>query len=155
MAAPQVTLPPTAPNKYGGDPVAFDAAMQAFLNWMASAVAQQNAQAQWENTTADSVQVLANAAQADRVLVQNAKAAIDAQSPVANAAAAAAAAAAAQGYASLAQATNPDAPLRLNPRTITTNTTIPSAYNASSVGPVTVAEGVTVTVSNSATWSIH
>ncbi len=95
------------------------------------------------------------AAQADRILVQAGAAAVAAQSPVTNAAAAAASALAAQVYATLAQATNPDAPVRLNPRRITNNLNIASGYNAASVGPVVIAEGVTVTVSDNATWSIH
>ena len=57
--------------------------------------------------------------------------------------------------AAQAQATNPDSPVRLNPRNITANLTIPSAYNAASVGPITVADGITVTVQDNATWSIH
>ena len=99
--------------------------------------------------------VSANAAQADRIAVQVAKSAIDAQSPVVNAAAAAASAAAAATYASTAQAANPDSPIRLNPRRITSDFVIASAYNAASVGPIAVSDGVTVTVGDNATWSIH
>ena len=95
------------------------------------------------------------AAQADRILTTAAAAAVAAQSPVTNAAAAAASALAAQGYATLAQATNPDAPVRLNPRRITTALNIASGYNAESVGPITIAEGITVTVSDNATWSVN
>jgi len=73
----------------------------------------------------------------------------------ASAAAAAAAQTAAQGYATTALATNPDAPVRLNPRYITTSLTIASAYNAASVGPITIISGATVTISDNATWSIH
>ena len=72
-----------------------------------------------------------------------------------NAAAAAAAAAAAQAYASLAQATNPDSPIRLNPRRIAVNFTVPTGYNAASTGPITVADGVAVTVATGASWSVH
>lgn len=93
--------------------------------------------------------------QADRILTQADAAAVAAQSPVANAAAAAASALAALGYASTAQATNPDSPIRLNPRKITANFAIASGYNAASVGPIAIAEGVTVTVGDNATWSIH
>lgn len=67
---------------------------------------------------------------------------------------AAAARNAAQGYATLAQATNPDSPVRLNTARITADTAIPEGYNAVSAGPIEVAEGVTVTVSDNATWSI-
>ena len=99
--------------------------------------------------------VSANAAQADRILCDAAAAAVAAQSPVTNAAAAAASAVLAAAYASTAQATNPDSPIRLNPRKITADFTIASTYNAASVGPITISEGVTVTVSDNATWSIH
>ena len=51
-----------------------------------------------------------------------------------------------QGYAE---------PIRVNPRFITANFTVASAYNAASVGPITVSDGVTVTVNDNATWSIH
>jgi hypothetical protein len=95
------------------------------------------------------------AAQADRALCASAQAAVAAQSPVTNAAAAAASAAAAAVYAAQAQATNPDSPIRLNPRRITANFTVPSDSNAASVGPITIADGVTVTVADGATWSVH
>lgn len=95
------------------------------------------------------------AAQSDRALCAAAQAAVTAQSPATNAAAAAASAAAAAVYAAQAQATNPDSPIRLNPRRITANFTVPSGSNAASVGPITVADGVTVTVSDNAAWSIH
>ena len=45
--------------------------------------------------------------------------------------------------------------VKLNPRIVTSNLTIASTYNASSVGPITIAEGITVTVSDNATWSIN
>ena len=45
--------------------------------------------------------------------------------------------------------------VKLNPRIVTSNLTIASTYNAASVGPITVAEGITVTVSDNATWSIN
>jgi hypothetical protein len=48
-----------------------------------------------------------------------------------------------------------DSPIRLNPRKITANFAIASGYNAASVGPITIADGVTVTVGDNATWSIH
>ena len=44
--------------------------------------------------------------------------------------------------------------VKLNPRIVTSNLTIASTYNAASVGPITIAEGITVTVSDNATWSI-
>ena len=105
--------------------------------------------------SAAAVSATAVAAQADRVICQAAAAAVAEQSPVSNAAAAAAAAAAAQTYASQAQATNPDSPIRLNPRRIAANFTVPTGYNAASTGPITVADGVAVTVATGASWSVH
>ncbi len=155
MTIPTITSPPTpGPNKYGGDPVAFDAAMQARLNWQETATQEEAAMVAWVNARATEVSSLAAATQADRVLAQAAQTAVTAQSPQANAAAAAAAAAAAQGYAALAQATNPDSPIRLNSRVITATLTIPADYNAHSVGPLAVADGIAVTVSDHSTWSI-
>jgi len=52
-------------------------------------------------------------------------------------------------------ATNHDSPIRLNPRSITAAFTVPSAYNAASAGPIRISDGITVTVADNATWSIH
>lgn len=150
-AAPETS----PPNKFGGDRTAFDAAMQAHLDWQsASLVTQLNAQNVENNAINANVMANANAVQLDRALVVAAKAAVDAQSPVANAAAAAASALAAAASATLAQATNPDAPIRLNPRAITATTVIASAYNAQSTGPLRIADGISVTVQDNATWAI-
>lgn len=147
-----VTSPP---DKFGGDPVAFDAAMQAHLDWQVAAIPQMNAQNAENNAINAAVSATAVAAQADRVICQAAAAAIAQESPTANAAAAAIAAAQAQAYASQAQATNPDSPIRLNPRRIAVNFTVPTGYNAASTGPITVADGVAVTVATGAAWSVH
>jgi hypothetical protein len=55
-----------------------------------------------------------------------------------------------------ALAANPDLnPFgRMNPSTITTNQTIASGYNAGSFGPITIAEGTTVTLNTNSNWSI-
>lgn len=58
-------------------------------------------------------------------------------------------------YAAQAQATNPDSPIRINPRKITADFTVGSGYNAQSTGPITVADGVTVTVQDNATYAIQ
>lgn len=147
--------PTTTPNVYGGDPVAFDAAMQAWLTWEKTRSTQDPAFLAWIDANATTIAAQAAAAQSDRIIVQSAAAAVSAANPVTSAAAAAASAAAAAVSASLAQATNPDSPIRLNPRKITADFTVGSAYNAASVGPIAIAEGVTVTVSDNATWSIH
>lgn len=147
--------PATTPNVYGGDPAAFDAAMQAWLTWQATRSTEDPAFLAWINSNATTIATLAAATQSDRTTCQAAAAAVAAQSPVANAAAAAASAALAAVYASTAQATNPDSPIRINPRKITADFTVASAYNAASAGPIAVADGVTVTVQDNATWSIH
>lgn len=163
MPNPVMTAPPaTTPDRYGGDPAVFDAQMQAWLAWEALRQPEETALVAWVATQVADTTTLKNtataqaaAAQADRTLCAAAQAAVAAQSPVTNAAAAAASAVQAQAYASTAQATNPDSPIRLNPRTITASFTVASAYNAASAGPITISEGVTVTISDNATWSVH
>lgn len=44
--------------------------------------------------------------------------------------------------------------IKLNPQTISTNMSIPSGYNGMTVGPVTVANGITVTIADGSAWSI-
>ena len=44
--------------------------------------------------------------------------------------------------------------IRINAATLTQNATITTGYNASSAGPLTVANNVTVTVANNSTWTI-
>ena len=109
------------------------------------------------NVAANAADTAANAAAISIIAggAAAAQAAVIAQSPVANAAAAAAAAAQAAVYAGQAQATNPDSPIRINPRKITADFTVGSGYNAQSTGPITIAEGVTVTVQDNATYAIQ
>ncbi len=45
-------------------------------------------------------------------------------------------------------------PFWLNPKTVTASFTIPSTHNAMSIGPITINDGVTVTVSTGAIWTI-
>jgi len=45
-------------------------------------------------------------------------------------------------------------PIFLNGQTISTDYTIPSGYNGVSAGPITIADGVTVTVTSGSEWSI-
>lgn len=47
-----------------------------------------------------------------------------------------------------------DAVFYLNGQTVTTNFTIPAGQNAMSAGPITVADGVIVTVSNGSNWVV-
>ena len=44
--------------------------------------------------------------------------------------------------------------IRVNPNVLTENATISGGYNASSAGPLTIANNVTVTIANNATWTI-
>lgn len=44
--------------------------------------------------------------------------------------------------------------LRINPTVISENVTVTTGYNASSAGPITIANNRTVTVANGATWVI-
>lgn len=148
-----ITALPTPPRR--SDPATFAARGDAFLGALPTFVTEANALQTDVNAKQAAAAVSANAAQADRILCDDATAAVAAQSPVTNAAAAAASALAAAAYASTAQATNPDSPIRINPRKITADFTIASTYNAASVGPISISEGVTVTVSDNATWSIH
>ena len=46
-------------------------------------------------------------------------------------------------------------PIVQNKSVIDANVTVQSGYNAASVGPITIADGVTVTVENNANWSIQ
>ena len=45
-------------------------------------------------------------------------------------------------------------PIQLNGQTVSADYTIPSGYNGVSAGPITIADGVTVTVSSGSEWSI-
>ena len=148
-----ITALPTPPSR--SDPATFAARGDAFLGALPTFVTEANALQTDVNAKQAAAAVSANAAQADRILCDDATAAVAAQSPVTNAAAAAASAVLAAAYASTAQATNPDSPIRINPRKITADFTVASTYNAASVGPISISEGVTVTVSDNATWSIH
>ena len=44
--------------------------------------------------------------------------------------------------------------VRINAATLTENVTISTGYNASSAGPLTIANNVVVTIANSSTWTI-
>ena len=49
---------------------------------------------------------------------------------------------------------NSVAPIKLNGQTLSANYTIPTGYNGLSAGPITIANGVTVTVPDGSAWSI-
>lgn len=150
-APPSLTAPPSPPPTRT-DTVNFAARSDAYHAWRGTNHSEETAALAWSYETALQVYSLAAATQADRILVQQAKTAIDAQSPVANAAAAAASAAAAAAYAATAQAVSPDSPIRLNTNRIATSFTIPDGQNALTVGPFEVGPDVTVTGLGNSTW---
>lgn len=67
-----------------------------------------------------------------------------------------ASAASAQASWTAALAANPDLKpaVRMNPSTISADLTVPSSYNAYSAGPLTIGEGVTVTLADNSRWTI-
>ena len=152
---PNMTNAPSpAPTRV--DPASFRVRGDAYHSWLVPWVnLQLPALIEWMRLRTNEVFSWASSANADRLLCQSAAAAVAAESPIANAAAAAASAVAASAYASQAQAVSPDSPIRLNTRAVTANFTVPAGCNAASAGPIAVADGVTVTVSDFSTWSIQ
>ena len=135
--------------------VNFSAGVENLLNEMVIFAPEANVLQADVNAKQELALASANAAQADRVLAAAAAAAVAAANPAANAAAAAVSAAAAAVSAGIAQAVSPDSPVRFNTRNITANLVIGSDYNAASAGPITISDGVTVTVQNNATWVVN
>lgn len=45
-------------------------------------------------------------------------------------------------------------PFWLNPKAVTTSFEVPSTHNALSIGPITVSDGITVTVTSGAIWTV-
>ena len=52
------------------------------------------------------------------------------------------------------QAFNSDTPIYENLQTITANYVITTGSNAMSAGPITIADGVTVTIPDGCTWTV-
>lgn len=153
---PPTITPCPSPAPSTSDTTNFDARADQYHAWLPNFVnVQLAAVIEWIRLRATEMLVNSTAATAAATAATAAANSAAVQNAAANAAAAQAAATAAEQYAAQAQATNPDSPIRLNPKTITNNLTIPAAYNASSAGPITIADGITVTVSNHSTWSIH
>jgi hypothetical protein len=152
-APPTLTSPPTPPSR--SDPANFAARGDAFMAWFPTAWTQLTAAMQW--ISARTSEVFANSMAATQAAntVSTIAASPAVQNAAANAAAAQLAATQAQTYASQAQATNPDSPIRINPTRVMANFTLPTGYNGASAGPISIDDGVTVTISNGATWSIH
>lgn len=148
-----ITALPTPPSRQ--DPANFAARGDALL--AALPAFQVEANVLQADVNAKQLLAAANAlaAQADRLLC----AAVAANPAVINGAAyastAQAAATAAAISASLAQATNPGSPVRINPCAISADFTLASAYNAQSTGPMRINDGVTVTVQDNATWAVN
>lgn len=151
-APPILTSPPPVPTR--ADPVTFAARGDAFLSWLPTAWTNLSSSMSWIYTAATEIFASANSVQADRITCSAAAAVVTAQSPIANAALAQASAIDAASYASTAQATNPDSPIRLNPREITTDFTIDSKYNAFSAGPMHISSNAVVHIIPGATWTV-
>lgn len=149
---PSLTAPPTPPSR--SDPSYFAARGDAFMGWFPTAWVQMTAAMQWVYDRTNEVfanSLAATQAASTASAAANSAAVLNAAS---NASAAQLAATQAQVYASQAQATNPDSPMRLNPKKISANFTVPGGYNATSAGPITIEDGIAVTVSDHSTWSI-
>lgn len=125
-------------NRIDGVQLANAAAMASTLNQGAAQVAQAAGAA--SNSDASRVAALAAAGMAANSL---------------SAAQTASDSAAAAWTAALAANPALDPVVRMNPSTIANDLTIPSFYNAASNGPITIGEGVNVTLSDNSIWSIQ
>lgn len=152
---PDVGTAPT-PGPSTLDPINFDGRTDAFHAFFPDWVnVKLVAVLQWIRDRANEMLANSNAAAAAAAAATAAANSTAVQNASANAAAAQAAATAAGQYAAQAQATNPDSPIRLNPRRVSNNLTIPANYNAASAGPIAIDDGVNVTVAPGGNWSIH
>lgn len=147
-----ITTLPTPPSRQ--DPDNFSTRADAFLAALPLFGQEANQLATEVNTNKNIVVQASVQAQADRVLTQAAAATVTDQQPSVNAARAEQAAVLAESYASQAQATNPDSPIRLNTAVVKADFTVPTGYNASSAGPLIISEGISVTVQNFSNWVI-
>jgi cytoskeletal protein RodZ len=148
------SAPSPAPTR--ADPANFRVRADAYHTWLVPWVNTQfPAVLEWIRARANEVYAWSVNAQAASVNVTALVNSSAVQNAAANAATAQAAATAAAQYASQAQATNPDSPIRINPTRVMANFTLPTGYNGASAGPISIDDGVTVTISNGATWSIH
>lgn len=141
-----ITALPPAPST--ADPTNFASKADALLSALAGFVTQANAL----EVNVNAKELLATAA---GVLAQ---AALNAglANAAANATAAAAARVAAEAAWTAALAANPDLnpSVRMNPHTIAADVTVPSGYNAYSAGPLTIGEGVNITLADNSQWSV-
>jgi len=154
-APPSMTSAPSpAPTRE--DPVNFRPRADAYHSWLVPWVNTQfPAVLEWIRDRANEVYSWSVNAQAASVNVTALVNSSAVQNAAANATAAQLAATQAQTYASQAQATNPDSPIRINPSRITSNFMLPAGYNGASAGPIAIDDGATVVISHGATWTIH
>ena len=153
---PPTITPCPSPAPSTSDTVNFDARADQYHAWLPNFVnVQLAAVIEWIKQRANEIESWALNAQAASNNVTALANSAAVQNAAANAAAAQLASQQAQAFAAQAQATNPDSPIRLNPRRVSNNLTIPAAYNAASAGPIAIDDGVNVTVSPGANWSIH
>jgi hypothetical protein len=151
-APPTQVLPPTPPQST--DTLNFDARADAFVAWFPTAWAYLTAFGAWMTARANEVQANSTAATQAAATSAAVAASPAVQNAAANASAAQLAAMQAQAYATQAQAVSPDSPVRLNTRRITATLAIATGYNAHSVGPISIDDGVAVTIAQHSTWSI-
>ena len=141
-----ITALPPAPSS--SDPTNFATKADALLGALAQFVSEMNAAV----TNVNAKETLATAA---GVLAQ---AALDAglANAATNAATAYAARVAAEAAWTAALAANPDLDpsVRMNPTTFLSDVTVPSGYNAYSAGPLTIGDGVEVTLADNSNWSV-
>jgi len=105
MPIPTLTAAPgTTPNRFGGDPAAFDAAMQAWLTWQGTRSTEDPAFLAWIDENTSTIANSADSVEADRVVCEAARDTVLATNPATNAAAAASSASAAAASAVTAAA---------------------------------------------------
>ena len=154
MTTPATTLttPPTPPSR--SDPTNFASRGDAFMAWFPTGWSEITAVINWITDRCNEIFANSLAATQAATIAQAAATNPAVVNAASNASAAQLAATQAQGFAAQAQAVSPDSPVRLNTNRITSNLSIPTGYNAASAGPITVDDGVTVTISDHSTWSI-
>ena len=135
-----ITQFPEPPSR--ADPANFAARGDAFFGQFPTFVSQANAVANEVN--ANALTALANA----NTAASSASAAAKSELKASESAGVAAA------FANQAAGTFTQGAIALLPKSVTTSQTIPPEFNAVSVGPLEIADGVTVTVSKNSTWSI-
>ena len=145
---------------YGSIAAVESAASDAAASASAAQTAETNAETA-ETNAAASASAAAGSASTASTLATNAStsastATTQASAASSSASAAQAAAVAAQAAWTAALAANPDLnpAVRQNPSTLTADLTIATGYNAYSAGPLTIGEGVSVTLNDNSNWSI-